>query len=83
MATDRCWCQHRLPKLEVTGDRVSLDIKAEISSVMETNKGDGPPPSLPIIRNNQWESTVILPLKQPSVLFSSDIPLEANNASTN
>ena len=61
-------------KLEVTGDRVSLDIKAEISSVMETNKGDGPPPSLPIIRNNQWESNVVLPLKQPSVLFSSDDP---------
>ena len=61
-------------KLEVTGDRVSLDIKAEISSVMETSKADGPQSSLPIIRNNQWESNVVLPLKQPSVLFSSDDP---------
>ena len=66
-------------QLEVTGDRASLDIKAEISSVMESSKedsskADGPPASLPIIRNNQWESKVLVPLKQPSVIFSSDDP---------
>lgn len=61
-------------QLEVTGNRVSLDVKAEISSVMENSKADSPPPSLPIIRNNQWESQVIVPIKQTSVLFSSDDP---------
>jgi hypothetical protein len=59
-------------QLEVTGNRASLDIKAEISSVMESSKADSPPPSLPIIRNNQWESKVVVPVKQASVLFSSD-----------
>ena len=61
-------------QLEVTGNRASLDLKAEISSVMESSKTDSPPPSLPIIRNNQWESKVVVPVKQPSVLFSSDDP---------
>ena len=63
-------CQH----LEISENKVSLDIKAEISSVMETNKADGPPPSLPIIRNNQWGSKVSVPLRQPSIIFSSDDP---------
>lgn len=60
--------------LEELGERIALKIKAVISSVME-NHGDGsPPPSLPIIRNNQWESTVVLALKQPTILYSSDDP---------
>lgn len=61
-------------QLEVAGNRASLDIRTEISSVMESGKTDSPPPSLPIIRNNQWESKVVVPVKQPSVLFSSDDP---------
>lgn len=62
-------------RLEATANGVSLDIKAEISSVMESHGTSRPPPaSLPIIRNNQWESTVVLPVKQPSILFSSDDP---------
>jgi len=61
-------------KLEITPGGVALDIKAEISSVMESHGANSPPASLPIIRNNQWESRVILPVKQSSVLFSSDDP---------
>jgi hypothetical protein len=61
-------------KLETTSNGVALDIKAEISSVMESHGANSPPPSLPIIRNNQWESRVVLPVKQPTVLFSSDDP---------
>ncbi len=60
--------------LEVTGDRVALHVKAEISSMTEDHEIKTPPGSPPIVRNNQWESKVILPLKQPSVLFSSDDP---------
>lgn len=60
--------------LEATPHNVSLDVKADISSVMESPGANSPPPALPIIRNNQWESHVILPVKQPSVLFSSDDP---------
>ncbi len=61
-------------RLEEIGNGVSLYIKAEISSVMDTHGENSPPPSLPIIRNNQWESTVVLPMKRPTVLFSSDDP---------
>ena len=61
-------------ELEITANGVSLDVKAEISSVMESKGANSPPASLPIIRNNQWESRVILSLKQPSILFSSDDP---------
>lgn len=61
-------------KLEVTADRVALNVKAEISSVMEGHGTNSAPASLPIIRNNQWESRAVLPVNQPSVLFSSDDP---------
>jgi hypothetical protein len=61
-------------KLEAMATGVSLDIKAEISSVVESHGANSPPASLPIVRNNQWQSTVVLPLNQPSVLFSSDDP---------
>jgi hypothetical protein len=61
-------------KLEITPGGVALDIKAEISSVMESHGANSPPASLPIIRNNQWESRVVLPVKQSTVLFSSDDP---------
>lgn len=61
-------------RLETTDNGVSLDIKADISSVVESHGANGPPVSPPIIRNNQWESNVVLPLKRPSILFSSDDP---------
>ena len=60
-------------KLEELGERVALDLRAEISSVVE-NHDNGVSAARPIIRSNRWESTVLLPLKQPTVLFSSDDP---------
>lgn len=63
-------------QLEVTPTGVSLGVKAEINSVMEGHEADTPraPASAPVIRQNQWDSFVVLPLKQPTVLFSSDDP---------
>jgi hypothetical protein len=61
-------------KLEITLGGVALDIKAEISSVVESHGANSPPSSPPIIRNNQWESRAVLPVKQSSALFSSDDP---------
>ncbi len=29
-------------------------------------------PTQPTVRQNKWDSTVIVPLKKPTVLFSSD-----------
>jgi hypothetical protein len=49
---------------------LSLDIQADISSLMQETAS---PPSLPpIVRQNKWGSTVIVPLKKPTVVFSSD-----------
>jgi hypothetical protein len=61
-------------KLEELGDQVSLNILADISSVMERQGETNPSPSVPIIRNNRWESTVLLQVKQPTILFSADDP---------
>jgi hypothetical protein len=61
-------------KLEELGDKVALHVLAEISNLAETHGDNTPPPALPIIRQNRWESTVVLPLKQPTVLYSSDDP---------
>jgi len=61
-------------ELEQLGDRIALNISAEISSVLDTHGDNSPPPSVPIIRNNRWHSTVVLPLKQPTILYSSDDP---------
>lgn len=61
-------------RLEELGNAVSLSVKASMSSVMEAHGENSPPSSLPIIRNNQWESSVVLPLKQPTILFASDDP---------
>jgi hypothetical protein len=62
-------------KLEELGDQVSLSILADLSSVIENHGEAGLPSSVPpIIRNNRWGSTVLLPVKKPTVLFSSDDP---------
>lgn len=63
-------------RLDVTRNGVALQVKAEITSVMEGHEADTPraPASAPVIRQNQWESYVTLPIKQPTILFSSDDP---------
>lgn len=61
-------------ELEETGDRLSLYISADISSMMEGQEQNGSTSSTPIIRSNQWDSMVTVPLKQPTILFSSDDP---------
>ncbi len=61
-------------KLEEIGDRLSLYVLAEISSLIESHPENSAPSAAPIFRNNRWESTVIVPMKQPTILFSSDDP---------
>ena len=62
-------------KLEELGDQLSLRITADLSSVIESHGEAGIPSSAPpMIRHNRWESTVLLPVKKPTVLFSSDDP---------
>jgi hypothetical protein len=55
--------------------QLALQVKAEIMS----NTPNQNSTSAPIIRNNQWEGPVIVPIGKPSVIFSSD-SLENKNA---
>ena len=48
---------------------VSLTVSADISSIPQEPPMPG---SAPMIRQNRWTSNVIVPLKKPTVLFSSD-----------
>ena len=60
--------------LQEIGDRVSLNVRADVSSVVEGHGENSPPPSQPVVRDNIWESWVVLPMRQPTILFSSDDP---------
>jgi hypothetical protein len=51
-------------------NKLILKVKAEISSVAEPNEGNRP--GGPAVRHNTWDSNVIIPLKQPTTIFSSD-----------
>lgn len=58
--------------LEEMGDRVSLCITADISSIL--SNGDENRAPVPVLRNNRWDSRVLVPIRQPTVVFSSDDP---------
>lgn len=50
-------------------NELSLSVTADISSMAQEST---PPSSYPVIRQNRWSSTVAVPLKKPTVIFSSD-----------
>ncbi len=49
---------------------LSLQVEAEISSVLQESAAPYATP--PTVRQNKWSSTVIVPLKKPTMVFSSD-----------
>jgi hypothetical protein len=51
------------------GSKLSFNINASISSVV--TPGD-PTASKPVLRNNKWNSYVLVPLGKPAVVFESD-----------
>ena len=59
----------------VSADEIALRVGAEISSIADVSaatsqiSSDGTPP---ILRQNKWDSFVMLPLNKPTVLYSSD-----------
>jgi hypothetical protein len=55
--------------------QLSLDVKAQIMSYTPNENSA----LAPIIRQNQWEGPVIVPIGKPTVIFSSD-SLENKNA---
>lgn len=54
---------------------LSLSVKAEITSYTPPANSD----LAPVIRHNQWEAPVLIPIGKPTVIFSSD-SLESKNA---
>jgi hypothetical protein len=55
------------------GTELELDIVAEASGVMETGNG-APLSKSPMIYQTKWNSNVEVPLRQATVIFSSDDP---------
>jgi hypothetical protein len=51
-------------------NQLTLQVKAEVSSVADPNNGSRP--GAPAIRHNTWESNVVILLKHPTTIFSSD-----------
>lgn len=47
-------------------DELSFHLVAEVSSLLQETDPH------PIIRQNKWESMVVVPLKKPTMVFSSD-----------
>ncbi len=49
-------------------DKLYFSIVAEVSSIA----GESTNQVRPIVRQNRWQSMVVIPLKKPTILFSSD-----------
>jgi len=56
---------------EIVGEKLSLRVSASIDSLASQAEKNV---RQPIIRTNRWKSTVLVPLRQPTVIFSSDDP---------
>ncbi len=52
-------------------NQFQLNVRSDISSMFESDeKGTG----IPMVRSNTWQSDVVVPLRRPTLLFSSDDP---------
>jgi hypothetical protein len=55
-------------------DDVVLELTAEVSGAMEIGEGKPVPANPPSVRQTRWNSSVLIPLRKPVVVFSSDDP---------
>jgi hypothetical protein len=56
-------------------NQLVLGITAEVSSVVtDTTAGAGTVAGAPLIRQSRWSASVVVPLKKPTTIFSSDDP---------
>jgi hypothetical protein len=53
-------------------DAVSLVLVADISSVIQEPGSTSTPMRPPMVRQNKWNSGVVVPFRKPTVVFSSD-----------
>jgi hypothetical protein len=55
------------------GGRLSMLLKAEISNLADTTHSSASElPNDPVIRQNMWQASVLIPIGKPTVVFSSD-----------
>lgn len=56
--------------VEEIGERLALKLRVEISSVGDQENIGGV--KEPVIRQNSWDSAVLIPIAKPTVVFSAD-----------
>lgn len=56
-------------RLQELNGQLALELQAEVSSIPG---GEIVPGTPPVIRQNRWNSTVLLPVGKPTTLFSSE-----------
>lgn len=60
---------------ELVENQLSMVVTGEISSFLnatEAQPGTAAVPNQPIIRQNKWDASVLIPLNKPTIIFSSD-----------
>ena len=55
-------------------NQLTFRVSADVSSAAKTEQTQ-PLQWPPVIRQNKWDSVVVIPIKKPTLLFSSDDPL--------
>jgi len=55
-------------RLKDLGNEIETNVSADISSIAPETQNASPP----VVRHNRWDSVVVLPLRKPTVVFSSD-----------
>ena len=53
-------------------DTISVAVTADISSIMEEPTLASAATRQPVVRQNKWQAGVVVPIKKPTVVFSSD-----------
>ncbi len=53
------------------GDKLALSLTADVSSLAGTQNISGV--SEPVVRQNKWQASVLLPIGKPTVVFTSDV----------
>jgi len=51
------------------GDNLTMQVEADLSNIPQEQPGNPP-----VVRQDKWNSMVIVPLRKPTTLFSSDDP---------
>ena len=56
----------------ITKDELALDVVSEVSGSVEPGDGQVRQSGPPIVRQSRWNSTVLVTLRKPQTIFSSD-----------